>query len=46
MWKNFVLPNIYSTLPPPEESGWICESDGIYAIDWKAAEMQKTIWAQ
>ena len=43
MWKNSTLPDIYSSLPPPEESGWICESDGTYAIDWEAAEVQKII---
>ena len=41
--KKSILPDIYSSLPPPEESGWICESDGTYAIDWEAAEVQKNI---
>ena len=43
MWKNSILPDIYSSLPPLEENGWICESDGTYAIDWEAAKVQKII---
>ena len=43
MWKNSILPDMYSSLPPPEENGWICPSDGTYEIDWEATEVQKTI---
>ena len=30
-------------IPPPEHSGWIRHSDGSYAIDWEAPEVQEKI---
>ena len=42
MWRNSSLPDIYSSLPPPEQSGWRF-SDGNYKIDWESNEMQQKI---
>ena len=34
MWQRSICRDVYSTLPQPEQSGWI--KDGIdYAIDWE-----------
>ena len=42
MWRNSFLPDIYSSLPPPEQSGWRF-SDGTYTIDWESSEVQQKI---
>ena len=43
LWRNSPFPDVYSSLPSSEQSGWICQPDGTYGIDWKAAEVQKEI---
>ena len=43
LWKESASPDIYRLLPSPEQSGWICQSDGIYVIDWEDNEVQQSI---
>ena len=40
LWKNSAVSDVYSTLPSPEKSGWICKPDGTYEIEWETAEVQ------
>ena len=42
MWQNSSEEDMYTSLPLPEESGWI-KSDGIYVIDWEAPEIQEKV---
>ena len=42
MWRNSSLSDIYSSLPPPEQSSWRF-SDGTYTIDWESSEVQQKI---
>lgn len=42
MWQNSSEQDMYTPLPLPEESGWI-KSDGSYAIDWEAQEIQEKV---
>ena len=42
MWQNSSEEDIYTPLPLPEESGWK-KSDGSYAIDWEAPEIQERV---
>lgn len=41
MWQNSPLLDLYSSIPLPENSGWIRHSDGSYTIDWEAPEIQE-----
>jgi len=43
MWQNSPCHDLYSSIPLPEHSGWIHHSDGTYAIDWEAPEIQEKI---
>ena len=43
LWKNSIHSDVYSTLPFPEESGWVCKPDGTFAIEWEAPEAQARI---
>ena len=43
LWKNSVCSDVYSTLPFPEESGWVCKPDGTFEIEWEAPEIQARI---
>ena len=40
MWLNSYLPDIYTSLPQPENCGWLRNEDGTYNIDWEAPEIQ------
>ena len=42
MWQNSTYQDIYSSLLPPEQSGWIKDGDH-YAIDWEASEVMERI---
>ena len=42
MWQRSIHSDVYSTLPPPEHSGWIKDGD-TYGIDWEAAEVASKI---
>ena len=39
MWHNSHLPDMYTSLPQPENCGWLCNDDGTYNIDWEAPEI-------
>ena len=41
--QNSPLPDLYSSIPLAEHSGWIRHSDGNYTIDWEAPEIQEKI---
>ena len=42
MWQISTYPDVYSSLPAPEQSGWI--KDGYnYIIDWEAADVMEKI---
>ena len=43
MWQNSHLPDLYSNLPQPQTYGWNISSDGTFAIDWEAPEVQEKI---
>ena len=43
MWLNSPLADLYCSLPPPEQSGWLLNHDGSYAIDWEEPEVQMKI---
>ena len=43
MWRNSTQSDLYASLPPPENSGWIRLSDESYTIDWEAPEVQEKI---
>lgn len=43
LWRNSILSDVYSSLPVPEQSGWMCKPDGTYEIEWEAAEAQAKI---
>ena len=43
MWLNSPLADLYSSLPPPEQSGWLLNHDGSYAIDCEKPEVQMKI---
>ena len=43
MWLNSPLADLYCSLPPPEQSGWLLNHDGSYAIDWEEPELQMKI---
>lgn len=43
MWQNSPLEDLYSTLPRPEDSGWIRQPNGTSTIDWEAPEVQEKI---
>ena len=34
---------MFSTLPAPEVSGWLLQSDSNYAVDWESPEVQLNI---
>jgi len=42
MWQNATHQDIYSSLLPPEQSGWTRDGDH-YAIDWEATEVMEKI---
>ena len=42
MWQQSIYPDMYSSLPLPELSGWIKE-DNSYAIDWEDKEIEDNI---
>lgn len=41
MWQNSPLPDLYLSLPLPNNHGWILSSDGTFSIDWEAPEVQE-----
>jgi len=42
MWQRSTYPDVYSSLPAPEQSGWI--KDGCnYIIDWEAVDVMEKI---
>ena len=43
MWLNSPLADLYCSLPPPEQSGWLLNHDGSYTIDWEEPEVQMKI---
>ena len=43
LWEGSALPDVYTSLPPPEQSGWIYQPDGTYKINWEADEVQNKI---
>ena len=43
MWQHSSHPDVFSTLPASEESGWLLQSDSNYIIDWKSSEVQLNI---
>ena len=43
MWQRCSYPDIFSTLPAPELSGWVLQSDNNYVIDWESPEVQLNI---
>jgi len=42
MWQMSFTQDVYSSLPPPEQSGWI-KDDKKYSIDWEATEALEKI---
>ena len=42
-WQRSSYPDIFSTLPAPELSGWVLQSDNNYVIDWESPEVQLNI---
>ena len=36
MWRSSHLPDMYSSLPHPEDCSWIHNDEGSYHIDWEA----------
>ena len=43
LWQSSMNPDVFSTLPPPQECGWLHNSDGSYTIDWEDIEVQDKI---
>ena len=43
MWQHSCQGDIFSSLLPPEDSGWLLKADGNYIIDWEATEVQQMI---
>ena len=43
LWQQSNDRGIFSTLPAPEESGWLLQSDSKYIIDWESPEVQQKI---
>ena len=43
MWLNSPRTDLYYSLPPPEQSGWLLNHDGNYTIDWEEVEVQEKI---
>ena len=44
LWQNSSKDDIFTSLPPPEESGWLKATDG-YKIDWEAPEVERKVQA-
>ena len=42
MWQNATLPNLFHSLPRPDDCGWI-EKDGKFSIDWEAPEVLEKV---
>lgn len=42
MWENSILEDPYSSLPDPEEHGWL-KSGGEYSIDWESPEVEEQV---
>jgi len=42
LWQHSNHPDIYLTLPAPEQSGWVIQ-DGQYLINWESPEVEKKI---
>ncbi len=42
-WQNAVSQDVKVGLPLPEESGWMCQEDGCYAIGWDSIELQERV---
>jgi len=42
MWQQLNSADLYSSLPPPEQSGWKKNGDD-YTIDWEAADVMEEI---
>ena len=43
MWQNSHQPDMFTSLPSPQDSGWILSPNSTYAINWEAAEVQQKI---
>ena len=43
MWQNSYQPDIFNSLPSPQDSGWILLPNNTYTLDWEAAEVQQKI---
>ena len=43
LWQNSPQSDVYSQLPPPDESGWLLHQDGSYTINWEDPEVQQKI---
>ena len=43
MWQNAHLCDLYSSLPQPQNHGWMLSPDGVFSIDWEAPEVQEKI---
>ena len=43
MWQHSSQADIFMSLPPPEDSGWLLQADGNYVIDWEAAKVQQMV---
>ena len=41
MWQNSTLLDMFLKLLRPEDSGWICNGDGKFSVDWEAPEVQE-----
>ena len=42
MWQNSIRHEVYSSLLPPEQSGWIKDGDH-YDIEWEASKVMERI---
>ena len=42
-WNNSHASDVYSTLPQPENSGWIKRNESDYEIDWEDPSLQMII---
>ena len=43
LWNNSHLSDIFSSLPPPKESGWVHNPDNTYSVDWEDPEIEGQI---
>ena len=43
LWNNSHASDVYSTLPQPENSGWIKGNESDYEIDWEDPSLQMII---